>query len=160
MKILALVAGLWLVLAPLPPRIALNHQTKECAVLYGGDEYISTLPPEGWVEYYPGRGNIVETEVGSCTFSPSGELGAAERCCRELGYRYIDEDIGRTRFTPLMWVILAMYAVAAGGVCLVVGLVLALVVGGVLLVRRRRRRRREALPEAELEAMSDDAEHE
>jgi hypothetical protein len=160
MNTLALLASLWLLFAPLPPRLALNHQTKKCAVLYGGDEYISTLPPEGWVEYYPGRGNIVETEIGSCTFSASGELGAAESCCRELGYTYIDEDIGKAHFTPLMWVVVAYYAVVAGGVCLAVGLVVALFAGGVLLLRRRRRRRQQVPSEAEMPPGREAAEHE
>ena len=48
-KTVALLAGIWISLAPLPPRLAVNHQTRECTVLFGGDEYISTLPAEGWV---------------------------------------------------------------------------------------------------------------
>jgi len=157
MKILAGLTGLWLLLAPLPPGIALNHQTKECAGFWGGDEYIINVPQEGWVAYTLGRGALIQTEIGSCTYAPSEGYGPAEHCCRQLGYKYIEDDVSKTRWSPLQWGVLAVYALRAGGVCLAIGLGVALVVGGILLLRRSRRRRREARSEGEKQPTTEDA---
>jgi hypothetical protein len=34
--------------APLPPMLAVNHQTKECATFFAGDECMDCFPPKGW----------------------------------------------------------------------------------------------------------------
>jgi hypothetical protein len=160
MKTMVLLAGVWLLLAPLPPGIALNLETKECAGYWAGDEYVDYKLPEGWVAYEVGSQDRIETEVGTCTYAPSDGYGAAESCCRELGYRYTGDEIGKRRPAALTWIILAILGVGAGGVCLVIGLVVALVVGAILLVRRWRRSRQEAGLETDTQPRPDDAEYE
>jgi hypothetical protein len=34
--------------APVPPELVVNHETKECAEFFGGDECTYCYPPEGW----------------------------------------------------------------------------------------------------------------
>jgi hypothetical protein len=46
--LLLLVAGLPLFAAPIPPLLVVNHETKECATIMGGDECMDCFPPEGW----------------------------------------------------------------------------------------------------------------
>jgi hypothetical protein len=50
-----LVAGLLFILstgyanaAPVPPLRVVNHETKECGEIFGGDECMDCFPPEGW----------------------------------------------------------------------------------------------------------------
>jgi hypothetical protein len=33
---------------PAPDKLVVNHETKECAIIFGGDECMDCLPPEGW----------------------------------------------------------------------------------------------------------------
>jgi hypothetical protein len=33
---------------PAPDKLVVNHETKECATIFGGDECMDCLPPEGW----------------------------------------------------------------------------------------------------------------
>jgi hypothetical protein len=33
---------------PAPPKLVVNHDTKECAEIFGGDECMDCFPPEGW----------------------------------------------------------------------------------------------------------------
>jgi hypothetical protein len=153
MRILALLASLWLLLAPLPRGIALNLETQECAGYWGGDEYASTVLPEGWVAYYPGNDRIIETPVGSCTYASTGEYEAAENCCRQLGYEYAGPQIGESRASPLVYIGMGMYLLKACGTCLAVLLVAALVFGvGFFLVRWIRRRRQRAQSAAPIPA--------
>jgi hypothetical protein len=144
MKIWAALTSLWLLLAPAPWGIALNHDTKECAGYWGGDEYVNHPLPEGWVDYYPGRYDLVETEIGTCTLSRPSAAEDIENCCQELGYRYVGENIGGTRVTPLIPLSLGLVLLPACGVCLALVLVLAFVAGGVLILRGRRRQRQTA----------------
>jgi hypothetical protein len=149
MKIIAVLASLWLLLAPLPRGIALNLETTECAGYWGGDEYASTTLPEGWVAYYPGSDLVIETEVGSCDYTSTSEYGPAENCCRQLGFRYVGPQIGRTRVSPLMYLGLGVFLLQACGTCLVILVVVALVLGiSLLLLRWIRRRGRRANPTA------------
>jgi hypothetical protein len=37
-----------LLAAPVPPLRVVNHQTKECGEIFGGDECMDCFPPEGW----------------------------------------------------------------------------------------------------------------
>jgi hypothetical protein len=34
--------------APVPPLRVVNHETKECSEIFGGDECMDCFPPEGW----------------------------------------------------------------------------------------------------------------
>jgi hypothetical protein len=46
--LLFLVASETVAAAPLPPELAVNHETKECAEFWGGDECVRCSVPEGW----------------------------------------------------------------------------------------------------------------
>lgn len=141
MKTATTSALLLLLLAPWPWGIALNHETKVCGGYWGGDEYVSHPLPEGWVDYYPGYGNVVETEIGSCTLADPSRAEEVERCCQELGYSYVGQNIGETRMSPLLLLGVGAFLLPICGVCLVVVLVVALVTGGILLLVVWRRRR-------------------
>jgi hypothetical protein len=45
---LVLVPWSTVVAAPMPPLTVVNHDTKECAQIFGGDECMDCFPPEGW----------------------------------------------------------------------------------------------------------------
>jgi hypothetical protein len=80
--------------APMIWGIALNHDTKECAGFWGGDEFILYYLPTNWAEYYVNYVNytgpdIIKTDVGSCNFSKG-----AEECCNQLGYTFVSNQIG------------------------------------------------------------------
>ena len=34
--------------APAPDKLVVNHETRECATIFGGDECMDCLPPDGW----------------------------------------------------------------------------------------------------------------
>jgi hypothetical protein len=46
--VLVLVPWSTVVAAPMPPLTVVNHDTKECAQIFGGDECMDCFPPEGW----------------------------------------------------------------------------------------------------------------
>jgi hypothetical protein len=79
--------------APAPWGMALNHETKECGGYWPGDEFSSYSLPGGWTQYRPDYsqdGAKVKTEAGTCDF----KIGEEEKCCKELGYRFIAENVG------------------------------------------------------------------
>jgi hypothetical protein len=98
MKTLIALTYLWILLAPLPPGIALNHQTKECGEIWGGDEYATYNLPAGWKTYHPQDG-FFQTEIGSCPWNGSSGI---ESCCQQLGYTYVADNIGAER-GQLIW---------------------------------------------------------
>jgi len=86
--------------APAPWGLALNHETKECAGFWAGDEFTGYGLPEGWKAYYPiyesgaGGRNLwgkIQTEAGECGF----QMRKEEACCMELGYRFVSDNIGK-----------------------------------------------------------------
>ncbi len=76
------------VLAPMPPGIAYNPETRECGYYMGGDEYASYLLPAGWVINY---GETIQNETGSHEWD--GRYDSIEQFCRDLGYSYIQGNI-------------------------------------------------------------------
>lgn len=76
------------VLAPMPPGIAYNPETKECGYYMGGDEYASYMLPAGWVINY---GEVVQNETGAHQWD--GSSGSIESFCKELGYTYVKGNI-------------------------------------------------------------------
>ncbi len=46
--ILLLIPWSGLVAAPLPPRLAVNHETRQCGEFFAGDECMDCFPPAGW----------------------------------------------------------------------------------------------------------------
>ena len=89
--------------APAPRGIALNHESRECAGFWPGDEFVVYALPEHWQPYFPeynpktGMTTLV-TERGACDYKRTGD---EEKCCKELGYKYVSDNIGYTKRTIL-----------------------------------------------------------
>ena len=130
MKKLTALVCVGFLLAPWPPGVALNHETRECGSYMRGDEYGGRKLPAGWEAHYAGDPEI-HTETGSCSFS-----GDAEDCCEELGYTYVG-SVGDFSWSPLMIGILIYVAIVALAVLSAVGfvgLVVAACIGGGLFL--------------------------
>jgi hypothetical protein len=89
--------------APGPWGIALNTETKECAGFWPGDEFVAYNLPDGWKAYFPkydpeSGETSLETEIGNCDFKRKGD---EEKCCQQLGYKYISDNIGAGQKTIL-----------------------------------------------------------
>ena len=143
MKKLTILACLWLLLAPGPWGIALNHETEECGGYWSGDEYGSYELPAGWEAYYPDNDGTIQTEIGSCNYSATQSSERAESCCQELGYTYVGPNIGTARTSPLMLYAIAVFLGKGLAVLCAAGLVIALVIGGGLFLRKRRRKKQQ-----------------
>lgn len=87
-------------LAPMPPGIAYNPETKECGYYMGGDEYGSYAMPSGWVINY---GDPIQ--IGSSSHQWDGNVESIESFCEEMGYTYVSgnlgEKYGRLKSSPL-----------------------------------------------------------
>ena len=75
--------------APAPEQVALNHETKQCARFWAGDEFVGYKLPEGWVSFlidydYEEKRTFVKTDIGEC------EGREIEKCCNKLGYTYVN----------------------------------------------------------------------
>jgi hypothetical protein len=85
MKITLLVVTiLFVLLAPMPPGIAMNPDTGECGYFMGGDEYGSFLLPEPWIINY---GDPIQNETGTHQWDKNHE--SIESFCVELGYTFV-----------------------------------------------------------------------
>ncbi len=106
-KFILSIASLFLIasifFAPLPWSIALNHETKECAGYWGGDEFVTYEIPSGWKEFefqYSEDFIVAETDIGTCQVAKDGISADLEKtCCSQLGYTYVSENIGIRRIT-------------------------------------------------------------
>jgi hypothetical protein len=88
--------------APGPWGIALNVDTKECAGFWPGDEFVGYHLPEGWKSYFPKydpdtQKTSLVTEIGECDF----KIREEEKCCQELGYKFVSDNIGKDQKTIL-----------------------------------------------------------
>jgi hypothetical protein len=81
---LLLVAGLWAVAraAPLPPRIAVNHGERQCAMFVTGDECGDAILPEGW-EYQPPDDLACPEGYSMVDLRPEWQHFKAPFCCME-----------------------------------------------------------------------------
>lgn len=122
------------VLAPMPPGIAYNPETKECGYYMGGDEYASYILPPAWVINY---GEPIEDETGIHEWDGRNE--SIEEFCKELGYSYIQGNIA-TKFGERK----ASGLLVINSVCKAVPflLLVILVVSGILIVNRIKRKRK------------------
>jgi len=89
--------------APTPWGMALNLETKECAGFWAGDEFVDYKLPEGWKAYFSKydpetRTTAFVTDVGECDFKMKGD---EEKCCQQLGYTYVSDNIGKGNKTIL-----------------------------------------------------------
>ena len=96
--------------SPMPWGIALNHETKECAGYWAGDEFTYYELPYGWKAYYPDYKSynettdliIVETNIGNFNITKS-EFPFGNwyiKFCNETNYSYISQNIGLKTNTP------------------------------------------------------------
>lgn len=46
--VIMLFSDLYVLAAPVPPLRVVNHETKECSDIFGGDECMDCFPPDGW----------------------------------------------------------------------------------------------------------------
>ena len=88
--------------APGPWGIALNTDTKECAGFWPGDEFVGYSLPEGWKSYIPKynpdtKKTSLVTDIGECDF----KIREEEKCCQELGYKFVSDNIGKDQKTIL-----------------------------------------------------------
>ena len=88
--------------APAPWGMALNTETKECAGFWPGDEFVGYHLPDGWKSYFPKydpdtQKTSLVTEIGECDFKMQEE----EKCCQELGYKFVSDNIGKGQKTIL-----------------------------------------------------------
>jgi len=122
------------VLAPMPPGIAYNPETRECGYYMGGDEYASYLLPAGWVINY---GETIQNETGSHEWD--GRYESIEKFCKELGYSYIQGNIA-TKFGERK----ASGLLVMRSICKAVPILLLviLVVSGILIANRIKRKRK------------------
>jgi hypothetical protein len=85
-SLLLIISFIWSFLAPLPPGIAINPETKECGDYYGGDEYGAyVLPPPWEVTYNP----TINTGKGTIRWE-----GSTEEYCRQIGYTFVPGELG------------------------------------------------------------------
>ena len=88
--------------APAPWGIALNVDSKECAGFWPGDEFVGYHLPDGWKSYFPKydpdtQKTTLVTDIGECDFKMREE----EKCCQELGYKFVSDNIGKGQKTIL-----------------------------------------------------------
>lgn len=122
------------VLAPMPPGIAYNPETKECGYYMGGDEYASYILPPAWVINY---GETVQNETGS--YEWDGRYDSIEQFCEELGYSYIEGNIA-SQFgerKPSGLLVMRSICIAAPILFLVI-----LIVAVILIVKSIKRKRK------------------
>jgi len=100
-KILLVIIFLFLTasafFAPLPYALALNHETRQCAGYWGGDEYTSYVLPPGWKAFelqYSALSISVETDIGACQVATKDQVKVYKSCCSQLGYTFVAENIG------------------------------------------------------------------
>jgi len=82
--------------------IALNLETKECAGFWPGDEFVAYHLPDSWKSYFPKydpetQKTSLVTEIGECDF----KIREEEKCCQQLGYAYVSDNIGKESKTIL-----------------------------------------------------------
>ena len=116
--------------APIPPRTAINHDTKQCAEIgVCGDECSRCVLPEGWE--FLGYSNEVECppDYAIVEIHPGWQFQPSEFCCTP-GHSGISGDCSE------------YYARSAIPVYVVLGLVVIMLTSIILLwvIRRRRHR--------------------
>jgi hypothetical protein len=78
------------VLAPGIMLFVINHEQKQCALMWVGDESVRYQPPEPWQVAGPDKNGLFQTQLGSCNLKKvdHGEIDY-EECCQKIGYSFI-----------------------------------------------------------------------
>jgi hypothetical protein len=93
--LLASLSAMAFLLAPAPYMFVLNHEQKQCAQFWPGDEYVYYRLPEPWQEAGPDSNGLIQTPFGSCNLHKVDDGTISyETCCQKLGYTYISEIKG------------------------------------------------------------------
>jgi hypothetical protein len=99
---------LFSILAPLPPGIAINPETKECGDYFGGDEYGAFIMPPPWEIHYE---RPIQSKSG--TYEVDRGPNSTEKVCNQMGLTYIPGNLGKQygsyRYSPLHWTMLMVY---------------------------------------------------
>ena len=86
--------------------IAFNHETKECADYWSGDEFTYYELPAGWKAYYPYSDELIGSNYSTLRATLQIELGSFNYTeeefwemwphdfCNLTGYTYVSENIG------------------------------------------------------------------
>jgi hypothetical protein len=91
--LLVSLSAMAFVLSPAKDIFVLNHEQKQCARFWPGDEYVYYAPPEPWQKAESDENGMIHTQFGSCNlkevdiYNPQN----VEACCQKLGYTYIGE---------------------------------------------------------------------
>ena len=88
MKIsLLILSVLWSFLAPMPPGIAVNPDTRECGEFFGGDEYGSYIMPSPWeITYNP--------PIPAASSNAEWDQSVREYC-EKNGFTYVPGNMGK-----------------------------------------------------------------
>lgn len=90
---LIIIALYWNLLAPAPPQMAINPETKECGYFWGGDEYVWYHLSSQWVIVNPNT--PIQTEAGF--YELDENPSSVESLCTQMGYTYISGNVGAVR---------------------------------------------------------------
>jgi hypothetical protein len=123
MKLIIILCMFFNIMAPMPPGIAINPETKECGDYFGGDEYGSYNLPDPWqIIYHP----TIETDGGTVEWN-----GTTEEYCKQIGYTYVPGNIGtiygREVKSPIFFTLIIMVVAPILILLAVIGLIYSLV---------------------------------
>ena len=112
-------------LAPLPPQIAINPETKECGNYWGGDEYAGYYlsPPWKIINY----GTPVHIGTGVYKWGGSISTSSVESFCNQIGYTYVSGNLGQMR-GQYSWTAYAVILLIFQFGPLIIGLIIVLMV--------------------------------
>lgn len=85
--------------APAPWGVALNHDTRQCAGYWAGDEFTHYSLPEGWKDYYFDSELREGLEVNDCLKNTQEGDYDYENCCAKINYEYVSDNIGEELVT-------------------------------------------------------------
>jgi hypothetical protein len=93
--LLASLSAMAFLFAPAMIIFVLNHEQKQCATFWPGDEYVYYRPPEPWQEANPDSNGMLQSQFGSCNYNEvkKGTI-SNEDCCQKLGYTFIGQIEG------------------------------------------------------------------
>lgn len=116
------------ILAPMPPGVAYNPESRECGAYFGGDEFGGYALKDPWVVTYD-----LEFDTSA------GWDAGVQAYCEEIGYTYVPGNMGELYGTheqsPLYYSLL-LPKIGAG--CCIAAVV---VIGVSLLLRWRKKRK-------------------
>lgn len=83
---LLIIVFIWSLLAPLPPGIAINPETKECGQYFGGDEFGGYVLSSPWEVIYDPN---IHKDSGKVQWEE-----IVKDYCQQIGYSYVPGNMG------------------------------------------------------------------